>query len=266
VESVRYDPANVRVPSFLPDAPETRAELAQYYEAVSRLDQGVGRLRRILRETGRQEDTLVIYLSDNGVAFPGAKTTLYDPGIRLPLIVRAPAHRHPGSTQAAMVTWADLTPTLLDIAGAPAAPGECDGRSFRAGLDGARLDGWDEIFASHTLHEVTMYYPMRAIRTRRHKLIWNIAHPLPFPFALDLAQSPTWIGAERRGTTYGPRTIAAFRQRPQLELYDLERDPDEVNNLAGDPTHAALLRDLTARLRDFQRATRDPWLHKWDRG
>jgi len=265
VESVRYDPADVRVPSFLPDAPETRAELAQYYEAVSRLDQGVGRLRRILRETGRQEDTLVIYLSDNGVAFPGAKTTLYDPGIRLPLIIRAPEHRHPGSTQAAMVTWADLTPTLLDLAGTPAAPGECDGRSFRAGLDGAPLKGWDEIHASHTLHEVTMYYPMRAIRTRRHKLIWNVAHPLPFPFALDLAQSPTWIGAERRGTIYGPRTIAAFRQRPRLELYDLERDPDEVTNLAGDPAHAALLRDLTARLREFQRTTRDPWLHKWDR-
>lgn len=266
ITPVRYRPADVVVPPFLPDTPECRAELAEYYQAVSRLDEGVGRLMRILRETGRLENTLIVYLSDNGIAFPGAKTTLYEPGIRLPLIVRAPGRTRPGAVQPAMVTWADITPTLLDAAGAPVAAGECDGRSFRAGLDGAPLTGWDEVYASHTLHEITMYYPMRAVRTRRHKLIWNIAHGLAFPFALDLAQSPTWVGHRRAGgAIFGRRSVEAFLRRPALELYDLERDPHETVNLADDPAHAELRKELVGRLQAFQAATRDPWLHKWTR-
>ena len=108
--------------------------------------------------------------------------------------------------------------------------------------------------------------PMRAVRTRRHKLIWNVAHGLTFPFALDLAQSPTWVGHRRAGgAVFGRRSVEAFLRRPSLELYDLERDPDETVNLATDPAHAALLKDLVARLQAFQTATRDPWLHKWTR-
>jgi len=264
VTPVRYAPAEVIVPPFLPDSPECRAELAEYYQAVSRLDQGVGRLVGLLKETGHYERTLIVYLSDNGVAFPGAKTTLYEPGTRLPCIVRLPGRRRPGAVQDAMVTWADLTPTLLDVAGVPAAAGECDGRSFRAGLDGAPLEGWNEIYGSHTSHEITMYYPMRSVRTRRHKLLLNLAHGLRFPFALDLVQAPTWIGVQRSGaTTYGRRPIAQFLQRPEFELYDLASDPDEVMNLADAPAQQAVKRGLVEKLKAFQNATLDPWRSKW---
>lgn len=264
VTTVRYDPAKVIVPPFLPDTPECRAELAEYYQAVSRLDQGVGRLLRLLEETGQAARTLVVYLSDNGVAFPGAKTTVYDPGLRLPLLVRLPGRRNPGAVQPAMVSWVDLAPTLLDVAGVPPAAGECDGRSFRAGLDGAPLAGWDEVYASHTSHEITMYYPMRSVRTRRYKLIHNLAHGLPFPFALDLIQSPTWVGLQRSGATqYGPRPIAQFLRRPEFELYDLAADPGEVVNLAAVPERQELRRELVAKLQAFQVATKDPWIHKW---
>jgi len=264
VTPVRYAPTEVIVPPFLPDTPECRAELAEYYQAVSRLDQGVGRLVQLLKDTGHYERTLIVYISDNGVAFPGAKTTLYDPGTRLPCIVRLPGRRRPGAGQDAMITWADLTPTLLDVAGAPASAGECDGRSFRAGLDGARLAGWDETYGSHTSHEITMYYPMRSVRTRRHKLILNLAHGLRFPFALDLVQSPTWIGVQRSGAAvYGRRPIAQFLQRPEFELYDLASDPDEVVNLADTPALQSVKRELVEKLKAFQHATLDPWRSKW---
>jgi N-sulfoglucosamine sulfohydrolase len=264
IDPVRYRPADVRVPAHLPDTPASRAELAEYYQAVSRLDQGVGRLIALLKAAGQYEHTLILYLSDNGAAFPGAKTTLYEPGMRLPLIVRAPGRRQPGAVQDAMVTWADLTPTLLDVAGAAPDPARFDGRSFRAGLDGARLPGWDTVFASHTFHEVTLYYPMRVVRTRRHKLIVNLASELPFPFALDLVKSPTWISATRAGgRTYGRRTLDAFLHRPRFELYDLEQDPDEVTNLAESPAHAELRDTLVSRLQEFQTATKDPWFHLW---
>lgn len=264
IERVTYRPEQVVVPPFLPDTPEARAELAEYYQAVSRLDQGVGRLIELLKETGQYERTVIVYLSDNGVAFPGAKTTLYEPGMRLPLIVRAPGRTRPGSVQRAMVTWADLTPTLLDIAGAPVEPEAFDGRSFRAGLDGEELAGWDEVYASHTSHEVTMYYPMRAVRTRRYKLIHNLASGLAFPFALDLVQSPTWIATQKSGAVlYGRRPVAQFLRRPEFELYDLEADPDEVVNLADRPAQQALKQELIAKLKAFQATTKDPWIHKW---
>lgn len=264
ITPVTYRPEEVRVPPFLPDTPACRAELAEYYQAVSRLDQGVGRLLAILKAAGKYDSTLIIYISDNGMAFPGAKTTLYEAGMRLPCIVRAPGQSHPGAVQPAMVTWADLTPTILDAAGVRSEAGAFDGRSFRAGLEGAALPGWDEVFASHTLHEITMYYPMRVVRTRRYKLIVNLAHELTFPFALDLAKSPTWLSAtQSAGKRLGQRPIEQFLHRPKFELYDLENDPEEVANLADDPRQQILKAELLAKLQAFQVRTRDPWFRKW---
>jgi N-sulfoglucosamine sulfohydrolase len=255
----------VLVPSYLPDTPVCPAELAEYYQAVSRLDEGVGRLIAILKAAGRYESTLIIYLSDNGAAFPGAKTTLYEPGIRLPCIVRSPGRQHPGSVQSAMITWADLTPTLLDVAGVAVYAGDFDGRSCRAGLDGDELPGWDTIFASHTFHEVTMYYPMRVVRTRRYKLIANLADALAFPLTLDLLKAPTWIDVvDSGGGVFGRRSIDRYLRRPRIELYDLERGPDELINLAEAPDHRKLQAGLIEKLQAFQTATSDPWHHKWD--
>ena len=264
VKEVVYRPEDVIVPSFLPDNATTRAELAQYYQSVSRLDQGVGRLVEILKETGQYDRTLIIYISDNGIAFPGAKTTVYEPGLRLPCIVRLPNHRRPSSVQDALVSWVDWAPTLLDVAGVVPPAATFDGRSFRAGLDGSPLEGRDEVYASHTFHEVTMYYPMRMVRSRRYKLIHNLAHGLRFPFALDLVKSPTWIGVLQSGAShYGLRPIQQFLHRPDFELYDLEKDPDEVVNLADDPAHQGTKRELVSKLQAFQNATQDPWRHKW---
>lgn len=265
ITPVQYRPEDVRVPPFLPDTPATRAELAEYYQAVSRLDQGVGRLIELLKAAGKYDSTLIIYISDNGAAFPGAKTTLYDPGMRLPCIVRAPGRKNPGAVQDAMVTWADLAPTLLEVAGAPIPQGAFDGRSFRAALDGARVSGWDEVYASHSFHEITMYYPMRVVRTRRYKLIHNIASELTYPSALDLIKSPTWISATQSGgQMFGARTIEAFLHRPEFELYDLERDPNEVVNLADAPEHRQRKAEMIEKLKAFQIATKDPWMRKWD--
>lgn len=265
VETVRYRPEDVIVPPYLPDSAECRAELAQYYQSVSRIDQGVRKLIGVLEEAGVYDDTLIIYISDNGIAFPGAKTTLYDPGMRLPCIVRSPYQERKGVVSGVMITWADLAPTILDFAGALPPDQEFHGRSFLGVLERESAPGWDEVYASHTFHEITMYYPMRVVRTRHHKLIWNIAHPLPYPFASDLWESPTWQAVLRRGEkVYGKRAVDAYLQRPKFELYDLRTDPHEVVNLAADPQHAATLKELQRKLRAFQKRTRDPWILKWD--
>lgn len=260
VERVGYRPQDVRVPPYLPDQPEVRAELAEYYEAVTRLDQGIGMVLGALEETGKADSTLVIYISDNGIPFPGAKTTLYEPGIHLPMIVRSPVQEQRGVVNDAMVSWLDIAPTLLDWAAAEA-PEAMPGRSFLPILEQEHAQGWDSVFASHVFHEITMYYPMRAVRTRRYKLIWNLAHQLPYPFASDLWASDTWQGVLRRGDPMmGRRRVEAYLHRPEYELYDLESDPDEVNNLAGNPAHADVLADLKGRIRRMMQETDDPWV------
>jgi len=258
------DPTSISVPPHLPDIPECRQELAEYYASVQRADSGLSVLMDMLRVTGHWEDTLIVFASDNGMPWPGAKTTLYEPGVHLPCVVRDPRNTRKGYASNAMVSWIDIMPTILDYCGL--SPEPCHGRSLLSAMREEAPAGWDEVYHSHTFHEVTMYYPMRAVRTRRHKLIWNIAHGLSFPFASDLWESRTWQGTIARGlTTYGKRTVEAYHRRPEFELYDLETDPHEIHNLADDAEHAGLLADLKQRIRTMQEKTKDPWLLKWNR-
>ena len=262
VARATYDPAKVIVPAHLPDLPEVRRDLAQYYESVSRLDSGVGLLLDVLRETKHDGDTLVIYLSDNGRAFPGAKTTLYDEGIHLPLIVSSPAQTKRGVRNDAMVSWVDITPTILDWAGVSLPSGQqLAGRTILPILEQADPRGWDRVFASHGFHEIQQYYPMRALRTREYEYIVNLAAPLEFPIAGDIASSPSWQAiAARPSVGLGTRTLQAFLHRPAEELYDLRKDPAEVRNLAADPAHREVLDRMRAEMAKFRAETHDPWL------
>ena len=263
VEEVAYEPDDVSMPHFLPDQPEVRQELAEYYQAISRLDQGLGRLMEVLEETGHGHDTLILFLSDNGMPFPGSKTTLYEPGMHLPLVVRSPDQKERGQASRVMVTWADLVPTILEYTGVKGPKYALHGRSFLDAIHGEELPD-SEVYASHTFHEITMYYPMRVVRTNRYKYILNLAHQLPYPFASDLYDSPTWQGVLERGDkTFGRRTTEAFLHRPRHELYDLQADPYEAVNLAEDPQHADILAELQRKLKSWQEKTGDPWIVKY---
>lgn len=254
-----YQPRDVRVPAYLPDSKACRAELAQYYESISRIDQGVGRLIDYLKDAGKYDNTIIIYLSDNGAPFPGAKTTLYEPGMKLPCIVKLPKPAKRGFVQHAMISWTDVTPTLLDVAGVSNVARQ--GRSFKNIVEQDNVTGWDDVYGSHSLHEITMYYPMRVLHERRYKLIDNLAHQLPFPMALDLYNSYTWQDVlKRKEKLYGKRSVAAYLKRPKFELYDLQADPDELKNLATNPAHQATLKRMQEKLKRFQQQTRDPWV------
>jgi len=264
VPRVRYKPADVAIPAHLPDLPGVRADLAEYCEAVSRMDAGVGLLLRALAQAGRRDDTLVIYLSDNGRPFPGAKDNLYREGIHLPLIVRAPGSTQRGLRNRAMVSWIDITPTILDWTGA-ALPTDyryapLPGRSILPILQQPEPAGWNEVFATHSFHEIDQYYPTRSVRTRRSSYFLNLQPALEVPIASDVALSPAWKAIlSTPGARLGKRTLEAFRHRPAEELYDLEADPDEVVNLARDPAQAKTLAELRARLDSWRTATHDPW-------
>ncbi len=261
VERLRFDPAKVAVPSFLPDNADTRGEIAEFYEAVHRLDQGVGFMLDVLRETGQLENTLVLFCSDNGMAFPNAKTNVYDAGARLPLIVRSPSQTRRGLVNNAMVSWVDFVPTCLDWAGARPPEYPFHGRSFLPVLEQENPAAWDEVYFSHTFHEITMYYPMRGKRTRRYKYIRNLFPELEYPHASDLWASATWQSLLRQGggARVGSRPVAGYLHRAAEELYDITRDPDEVTNLAGSPEHRQALETLRRQVHAWRQQTKDPW-------
>jgi N-sulfoglucosamine sulfohydrolase len=161
-----------------------------------------------------------------------------------------------------MVSWTDLAPTLLDWTGA-AGPSRyaLAGRSWLPILEQEDPAGWDEVFASHQLHEIHMYYPMRAVRTRQHAYIRNLAPEREYPLAKDILDSPSWKAILARGVKdLGARSLDASLHRPAEELYDVERDPDQVRSLAADPALAPVLADLRRRLAAFADRTNDPWL------
>ena len=287
IDEVFFERNEVTVPPFLPDTPTTRAELTQYYQSVARIDQGLGRLVKILKESGKWENTLILYTSDHGMAFPGGKTTVYEGGLRVPLLVRNPYSDKRGHENNAMISFIDLTPTLLDFAGvfnrekqttdlvtkrigrgnrARNVPYPFHGRSFLPILDQENPEGWDQINASHTFHEIQMYYPMKVVHTRQYKLIWNIAHPLPYPFASDLWAAPTWQAQYKQGldAPYGQKTVGEYIHRPKFELFDIANDPYEKYNLAADPAYAQVLEEYIAKMKAFQQETDDPWIMKWD--
>ena len=297
IEEVFYESSKVPVPNFLPDTVETREELAQYYQSVSRLDQGLGRLVAILKELKLYEDTLIIATSDHGVAFAGAKTNVYDAGLNVPLIVRNPLEEKTGVTNSALVSHVDITPSVLEFAGCldsdrngptnwvnpnkywqqrnedfedNRAGGNVfrsyQGKSWLGILNGKSEQHHSEILASHTFHEIQMYYPMRAIRDSQYKLIWNIAHKLDFPFATDLWEASSWQAQYQAGpkAVYGQRDVLSYIKRPEFELFDIRNDPTESNNLASQPGFLSILDDYKKRLRELQREMKDPWESKWD--
>lgn len=290
-----YKPEDVFVPPFLPDTPTCRAELVQYYQSVSRVDAGLGHLVRRLKEAGLYDKTLIVVTSDHGMAFPGAKTTVYEPGLNVPFIVRNPYAKKRGIKNDALISHVDITPTLLDFAGgldaaknAPRKPvdlaawtkkhdyrrGDNMGKKYTAyqghswlGILEQESDPTREaIYASHTFHEIQMYYPMRVVRDSQYKLIWNIASPLPYPFASDLWSAPTWQAQFKLGqdAKYGFRTVGQYIHRPAFELYDMKYDPDERTNLAADPAKKDLLESYKAKLKKWQAEVGDPWITKWD--
>lgn len=265
VEEVMYTPDEVLVPDFLPDNEVTRAEIAQYYQSVSRIDTGLGYLMEMLEKSGKADNTIVIYISDNGMAFPGAKTNLYEPGMKLPCIISGVGVKGKDRVDDRMISWVDLTPTILDITGSEYDAQKFHGKSIKGIIDGTDSSHPTEVFASHVFHEVTMYYPMRVLHQERYKLIWNIAYQLPYPFASDLWNSSTWQSIHRSGEKlYGKRSVEDFLQRDEFELYDLKSDPDEVHNLASEPEYAERLAEMIKQLKEWQIKTKDPWYIMWD--
>ncbi|MFC0038560.1 sulfatase-like hydrolase/transferase [Actinomadura rayongensis] len=244
-------PEQVRVPEFLPDLPEIRADLARYYTAIEKVDRVFTRLLRELEEDGLWEDTVVLYSSDHGGVGPRSKRFCYDEGLRVPLVVRVPARFahlspwRPGERVTTAVSHIDLAPTLLSLADVRV-PASMQGRPLlgRAAEPPAGLafGGRDRMGERYDF--------VRTVRDERYRYLRNYAPHRPYgqhvAYMWMARGYQAWEAAHLAGTLDEP-TDRFFRPKPAEELYDLAEDPDETHNLADDPRHAerlATLRDL----------------------
>jgi arylsulfatase A-like enzyme len=239
----------VQVPAYLPDNEAARGELAALQGAIRKVDGCVNRILGALSAARLADDTLVIFTTDHGIAFPRAKTTLYDAGIEVALLARWPAGGIEGGRVCdALISNVDVLPTYLEAAGV-AVPDNLQGRSALSSLKGqAADDARTAVFAEKTYHEA--YDPQRCIRTQKHKLIHHFEVCSRAYAATDIASGPTFATMIRE--------LAA--ERSMLELYDVEADPSEQKNLAADPAHAGTVADLGRQLREWMEETGDPLL------
>lgn len=250
-----HRPEDVIVPPYLPDVPEVRKDLALYYDEISRLDHYVGEVLAELDRQGIAGETLVLFLSDNGRPFPRCKTTLYDSGIRTPLLVRWPGHIRPGSRCGGLVSTIDIAPTVLQLAGIEPGP-TFQGKDLSLLLKDPTARVREMIFAERNWHDYAAHG--RAARTERFKYIRNDDGDRPLTPPADAVRSPTFVALRRLRDAgkLAPAQRACFvSPRPAEELYDVDADPHELVNLAGDSKYADVLAAMRRALSAWERDT-----------
>jgi N-sulfoglucosamine sulfohydrolase len=248
---------DVRVPPYLPDAPEVRDELALYYDEVTRLDGFVGRVLDELDKQGVSDSTFVLFLSDNGRPFPREKTSIYDSGIKTPWIVRFPGLVAPGVATDSLVSAVDIAPTILELARLEPLK-TAQGVSFAPILKERAANVRSLAFAEDNWHD---YEDLsRAVRSKQFKYIRNFYSELPATPPADVNRSVTMQTMRRMRDTgrLTPVQQACFaKPRPCEELYDVRVDPHEIRNLVSDPDYSDILSQMRGALAEWQEQTKD---------
>ncbi len=262
---------DVPVPQFLPDEPEVRGDILDYYFEVGRFDRELGEILTLLETRGQLASTIVIVTSDNGMPFPRAKAELYDYGSRLPLAVRWPERIPGGRIVSDFISLTDLAPTILEAAGVEP-PAEMTGRSFLYLLT-SKQDRRIERSRDHVILAKERHtpwragrvgYPMRAIRTGEYLYIRNLepgrwpAGDPPFFGEVDPSPTKTFMVARREAPGFERYFESAFGKRPAEELYYLALSTSQMGNVAGHASYAKIKAALSMRLDERLLATADP--------
>jgi len=265
--SVVYTPEQIEVPLFLADLPGVREELAQYYTSTHRCDETVGEILRALRDAGCEDNTLVMFLSDNGMSFPFAKTTLYRMGTHTPWIVRWPSRIKAGAVNDRhMISGVDFMPTILDSLGLPQ-PAGMDGRSFLPLLEGREQADREQVYTVLQVTSANKEFPSRCIQTLRYGYIYNSWPDGKTEFKNEAAGGKACKAMEaaaEQNPSIAERT-RFFRLRTTEELYDYQTDPFAQKNLAASPEHAGLVCTMRERMHETMKATGDPTLESFEK-
>jgi arylsulfatase A-like enzyme len=260
-----HDPSKLKLPAHYPDTRLVREDFARYYDEIARFDGDFGRILKVLDERGLAQNTLVAFMGDNGASQLRGKGTLYEFGVNVPLLIRWPGRIKPGGATKELVSGEDLAPTFLEAAGV-APPREMTGRSFLKLLRGESYAGRKYVFAERGAHGSSLpgsssaFDLGRVVIGPRYKLIYNAIPSLPYD-PVDFRGDAFWkelaemnaagkLSADHSRVYFSPT-------RPLFELYDLERDPREFENLAGRKETAPIEKELKDALQEWMILERD---------
>ena len=277
-----YDPDSIPIPPNLVDTTETRRAAANYYADITLADDELGRCMELLAKHDFEDRTCLIYTSDHGSGLPFGKWTCYDEGLNVPFIVRWPGRIQPGTASDAMISFVDVLPTCIDMAGG-SPDDSLDGRSFLPVLLGDHTRHRDTLFSAQTTKGIAKgsEFPIRAIRTTTHKYIMNLKPDGVFQNltteGLDLNLVPrrllndehplytwdpmySWRSWKEKAMSdaFAATRVHAYQHRPPEELYDLNVDPYELRNLASDPSQQQLKSQMRTQLLDWMVKQNDP--------
>ncbi|HEU4551357.1 MAG TPA: sulfatase [Chitinophaga sp.] len=238
-----FDPGKLKMPDYLADTKATRKALSAYYQSIGEADKMLGEVLQAIDKAGQKNSTVVMFISDQGAQFPSAKWTVYDQGLRVPLIVRWPGKVAAGAVSDALVSLVDITPTLVDLGGGKAIDG-LDGQSFKDVLLQKKKGHHQYIFAETSVepHFWYNYTPSRTVITADGFHYIKNYHPgVRFITHIDKVEQnefyfDTWIAAAKTD----PRTkflLDRYSYRPPEELFNLTTDRNEFKNLVSDPAY-----------------------------
>lgn len=262
-EKATYRLDQVNIPAQHIDTEDTRKSRARYYTDITKMDTNLGKLLQSLEQNGLAKNTIVVFTADQGPQWPFAKWSLYEYGIRTPLMVRWPKQVKPNQQTNALVSLVDLAPTFTEIAGGKV-PEQIDGLSFLPVITGKRNKHRKFVFATHTGDKLMNRSPARMLRTQRYKYILNLAPWLPYTTHMDKAKDHDggreyWDSWKQKAQTdkAAAAVLKRYHHHPAEELYDVESDPSERRNLATDPKYAAMLNDFRSKLAAWRQTQGD---------
>ena len=266
-DASQYPPATIKLPPNLADTPRTRQDFSAYLAEITYMDGQVGEILKVLEESGKANDTLVLFTSEQGSQFPGCKWTNWDTGIHTGLIARWPEKIEGGRTTDAVVQYADILPTLLTLAGGDCSEKPYDGRSFAGVLRGEETSHRQYAYGLHNNIPEGPRYPIRTVTDGEWRYIRNL---LPEEIyiekhlmgikgtgALNNPYWATWL----RDSWNNPHTykvVRRYMRRPAEQLYHTAEDPYEMSNLAGTPEFSEIQKKLSMELDRWMKRQGDP--------
>lgn len=270
IKNTIYDSSKIKLPPNFIDTPETRVDRANYYSDVTLMDSILGNVLDAIDNKGISKNTLFIYTTDQGANWPFAKWCVYDGGLRVPFMVRWPGIIAPASVTHAMTCLVDILPTFIDAAGG-IVPLDIDGLSLLPVLKQEQKEHRKVVFGSHTGNDnrpgIANHCPARTVRTTTHRYILNLSPDTTFNTHITGCKSgphylPHWDSWVEKAKTNAKAKfiVKKYQHRPKEELYDLEKDPFEMNNLADRPKHSELLRSLRKQLAEWGKTQGDSLL------
>jgi N-sulfoglucosamine sulfohydrolase len=256
----RFDPQEIEMLGYLPDIPDVRKEVTHYYNSVFRCDQNIGAVLKALKESGLEDNTLVIFLSDHGASFPFSKAQCYLNSTKTPMIIWWPGITDPGdATFDQLISGTDLMPTILETAGLPV-PENLDGTSFAPILLKKGYKEREYLLTSFYQIFGKRRYPMRCLQSKDYGYIYNFWSDGITQMSGDATGGLTWKAMIKAAETDPEiaKRVELYRHRVREEFYDFKNDPDGLTNLIDDPVYSDRIKEFRERMLVEMKKCKDP--------